>query len=331
MSTDMIQERTAIGIAQEINEIKEKVRDVAIRGAIEIGKRLQEAKSMVPYGEWGKWLAENVDYSERTAQDLMRIASEYGRKETQALSEIQNTTQAVMLLALDGIEREKFVQEHDMATISTRELEEEIRKLKEENAKQQLTIDELMGCTPAAAAEEAPLNVVDQGELEAAKEHAKQLMQQLEEAEKNLAEANGRVVEAEKRRAEDAQRERVSAGKAAEELKAAKAATQEAKQKAEAQAKQLKRMEEELEAARAQVRTVEVLPGDVEAELNRLRGQAARSTAESELRAAFDGFKNAFEYLMNKLGAAEEIDPEGVEKYRTAFSKAARTMAQRME
>lgn len=73
MNTDAIQLRTPMGIAQEINEIKEKVRDVAIRGAIEIGKRLQEAKSMVPYGEWGKWLAENVDYSERTAQDLMQI------------------------------------------------------------------------------------------------------------------------------------------------------------------------------------------------------------------------------------------------------------------
>ena len=131
-------------IAQEINQIKAEVRDTAIRGAIEIGKRLLEAKSMVPYGSWGKWLEDNVAYSERTAQDLMRIAKEYGRKETQALSEIQNKEQAVLLLALDADERDRFVQEHDMASMSTRQLEEELAQIKAERDKAQLTIEELM-------------------------------------------------------------------------------------------------------------------------------------------------------------------------------------------
>jgi hypothetical protein len=76
--------------AEEINLIKEETGRAIMRGLIEIGNRLLEAKSLVPYGEWEQWLENNVSYSVRSAQDLMRIAKEYGRKETQALAEIQN-------------------------------------------------------------------------------------------------------------------------------------------------------------------------------------------------------------------------------------------------
>ncbi len=45
--------RTIDTIAAEINGIKEQVRATVVSGAIEIGRRLKEAKSLVPYGEWG--------------------------------------------------------------------------------------------------------------------------------------------------------------------------------------------------------------------------------------------------------------------------------------
>jgi len=44
---------------------------------IEIGKRLNQAKELVPHGEWGKWLEEKVEFTQRTAQKFMRIAKEY--------------------------------------------------------------------------------------------------------------------------------------------------------------------------------------------------------------------------------------------------------------
>ena len=43
-------------VAAEINTIKETARKVMITSAIMIGGKLAEAKSMVPHGEWGKWL-----------------------------------------------------------------------------------------------------------------------------------------------------------------------------------------------------------------------------------------------------------------------------------
>lgn len=73
--------RTCEVIATEINAIKEQARAMLVSSAIEIGKRLAEAKELVPFGSWGKWLEENVSYSERTAQNLMRCWEEYGKRE----------------------------------------------------------------------------------------------------------------------------------------------------------------------------------------------------------------------------------------------------------
>lgn len=305
--------RDAATIAGEINAIKQEVRETAIRGTIEIGKRLIEAKSLVPYGQWGKWLEENVDYSERTAQDAMRIAMEYGKRETQALAEIQNTTQAVLLLALSSAERDRFVQEHDMKTISTRELEDEIKQLKAEKEKQQLTIEELMGQLETAPAQQ-----------EEKPDRTAELEQQLAEAQKQLSEA-------EKRRMNELNAEQEKTKKASAEASKLRTDLAEARKQTEVKEKQLLRTEEELTEARKAVQTVEVVPEAVEKELEALRKKAASSGAEIEMRAAFDGLKAAFERLMDKLEEAEETDGDTALKYRGAFHRAMLTMAERVK
>ncbi|WP_019850111.1 DUF3102 domain-containing protein, partial [Desulfitobacterium sp. PCE1] len=75
---DLSIERTPLLIAAEINTIKHQVSKVLLFSAIEIGCRLAEAKSLIPYGEWGKWLEESVSYSQRTANNLIRLFEEYG-------------------------------------------------------------------------------------------------------------------------------------------------------------------------------------------------------------------------------------------------------------
>jgi hypothetical protein len=44
---------------------------ILLTNAIEIGRRLKEAKELVPHGEWGKWLEELVSYSQRMADKLI--------------------------------------------------------------------------------------------------------------------------------------------------------------------------------------------------------------------------------------------------------------------
>ena len=64
-------------LAGEINFIKEQAREaiqqMAFRSAVEIGRRLVEAKEQVAHGEWGAWLEENVQYSQDTATRFMNI------------------------------------------------------------------------------------------------------------------------------------------------------------------------------------------------------------------------------------------------------------------
>lgn len=136
--------RTADTIATEINTIKRQTQKIMLASSIEIGKRLTEAKDMIDHGAWGKWLQDNVNYSERTAQNLMRVYDQYGDKfgmtEMDGLFasgapnvfEELSYTQALALLSLPtDAEREEFVKENDVASMSTRELQEAIKARKE--------------------------------------------------------------------------------------------------------------------------------------------------------------------------------------------------------
>lgn len=136
--------RTADTIATEINTIKRQTQKIMLASSIEIGKRLTEAKDMIDHGAWGKWLQNNVNYSERTAQNLMRVYDQYGDKfgmtEMDSLFasgapnvfEELSYTQALALLSLPtDAEREEFVKENDVASMSTRELQEAIKARKE--------------------------------------------------------------------------------------------------------------------------------------------------------------------------------------------------------
>lgn len=136
-------------IASEINSIKEQTQKIFLLSSIEIGKRLVEAKQLVPHGEWGKWLEDSVNYSQRTAINLMKIYEEYGQDQLALEGEIHKSqaiaklsyTQAVALLSIPADEREEFIQEHDVEDMSTRELQKVIkekleleRKLKDSQA-----------------------------------------------------------------------------------------------------------------------------------------------------------------------------------------------------
>ena len=133
-----VAERTPEVIAAEIRYIDEETCKSILRGAVEIGQRLQEAKEMLAHGEWESWCRDNLDYSKSKAERFMRIAAKYGDEssayyvalaKTSALTDF-SITNALSLLSVPEEEVENFVEGHDISSISTRELEEEIKKLK---------------------------------------------------------------------------------------------------------------------------------------------------------------------------------------------------------
>lgn len=84
-------------LAVEIITFDRQAKITAVSCAIEIGERLLEAKDLVPHGEWGKWLKENVNYSQSTANNLMRLYKEYGNNQGSLFTTVTNS-QAIMNL-----------------------------------------------------------------------------------------------------------------------------------------------------------------------------------------------------------------------------------------
>ena len=320
--------RTIDTIAAEINGIKEQVRATVVSGAIEIGRRLKEAKSLVPYGEWGAWLERSVDYSERTAQNMMRIADEYGKTDPQALADL-SVTQAVLLLGVPAEERGAFLAENDVPSMSTRELQAQIEALREEKKKMQLTIDEL---TDELVALQGDVGMMTD-RAERAEQELERYRQESESraarAAEELANARSELHEAEKRHlaAMEVEAGKVKAGH--EEREKLKKDRDEKQRQVEALERKLTRMSEELEESRNKAQTMETVPSVVREELERLRAQAGRTEAEGELRAAFNALRDAFIRLRDGLdGAGAGVDKP---RFRAAFVTALRLMADQME
>lgn len=131
-----LQKRPLETIENEINFYKQQT---AI-GIIEIGKRLVEAKSQLPYGKWGNWLKEKVDFSDKTAQKFMKCAKEF--KDSNTYSNL-GKSKIFALLDLPLDDREEFVSTShevngEIKTIdemSARELQQAIKEKKEAELK----------------------------------------------------------------------------------------------------------------------------------------------------------------------------------------------------
>lgn len=317
-------ERRPEEIAESINRIKAEVREKMLEGSIRIGRELKAAKSKVPYGEWGEWLEKNVDYSTRTAQNLMRIADEYGRKRTEAMEGL-SITQAVLLLGLPAGERAEFVESHDMETISTDELKKQIQQLNAEKAKMQMTIDGLMEDVAAASEqvvqqEYAKAQAEAEAQAEALAQEVRHLERQLEEARKSgEAEAEAARLRTELEKAQ--QEARMAATKAAAD-----------RDKLQGVERVNRRLEEELEAERSRKpEVVKETPPEVLERLKRLEAEAGRGKEETALRTMYEGLLESAEAMRRRLLKAKETEPETAAKLGAAFGGALRKMAEMME
>lgn len=95
------QERTAM-TGRDIETITSEILDAKRAGGeaiLTIGQRLTEAKAVLGHGEWLPWLTERVEFSERTAQNFMRLAREWSNPQT--LADL-GASKALTLLALAG-------------------------------------------------------------------------------------------------------------------------------------------------------------------------------------------------------------------------------------
>lgn len=105
--------RTPEIIGEEIRSLVSMANRTTLWFALEIGRRLTEAKALVGHGGWLGFLKDHTEFSERKAQDLMRVYRAYGGQSSLFGTELANPqafadldyTKAVALLAQQTCER----------------------------------------------------------------------------------------------------------------------------------------------------------------------------------------------------------------------------------
>lgn len=227
----MTAQRDIQTVTVEINVLHRQAQEMALSYAIQIGQRLKEAKAMLPHGEWGRWLETEVPFKPSTAQNFMRIFEEYGSNQTSLFGDAKSQTignlpytKALKLLAIGDVdEREAFIEENDVANMSTRELEKAIRErdearqeadlLKKRSEFQRVQIDKQFETENQLKKQLAELNAANVPSEELEVERAK-----VAAAEKAAADANAALQAAKEAEA----KAKESAKKAKADLKALK-------------------------------------------------------------------------------------------------------------
>jgi len=287
-------------IALEINSIKEQTQKIFLLSSIEIGKRLVEVKKLVPHGQWGKWLEDSVNYSQRTANNLMKIYEEYGQNqlalegeinESQAIAKL-NYTQAVALLSIPSDEREDFINEHDLESMSTRELQEAIKEKKELEKKLQIS------------EEKAKL---EKEEKEKIQKQFKTMEEQAKKHDDKIKELNGQLEDAESKGDEE------EINRLTFSLQSSKESLEKSKERIKALENQLK--EKPLEASAI----VEQVPKEIQEELETLRKQVSSKTSNDNIakfKYCFESLVKGFDEILVTLNGID--DQESSEKLKMA-------------
>ena len=104
---------------------------------LQLGRVFCEAKQLVEHGKWMDWVKDNTGFSTRTAQQFMQAYTRFGSNEK--ARQIGDRSKLVKMLSLPAGTEDDFLENNDVSDMSTREVEEAVRRVREE---MQAEIDE---------------------------------------------------------------------------------------------------------------------------------------------------------------------------------------------
>lgn len=297
-------------IKTEINTLYQTALRSELSYAIQLGRKLTEAKQLVDHGEWGNWIKDNLPFSQDKATMMMKIYDAYGANQESLFGDVNSETfrnlgisQAFALLSVPENEREEFVKEHDVESMSVRELKKAIeerdaavsaqKKLEEDNKMLRDSNRDLnMKAQQVTNLQTEAAKAVDKAKkAESAREDAEK---KLQDARAALADAKANPVISEEKRREI--REEAHA-EAQAEIAAAEAGREAAEQKAEDLRKQLA-------TASPDMTTFKIYFTQLQEDQNRLHGlllkirNTDQETAEKlskAIMAAVDAFRKKVE------------------------------------
>ena len=320
--------RTLESVAAEIRSYTWSM----LTNIIEIGRRLCEAKEMLPHGEFMNWCTENFGYSKSQTNNFMRLYEAYGSEQNSMFgAELNrqtfgtlNYSKALALLALPSAEeREAFIEENNVDEMTTRELQQAIREKQEaeralgdekkqrEQAEDLLkTQDQMLAEAKAQIAELAKLNkelenrphevavetVRDEEAIAAAAKEAR---------EKAEAEAVKQQNKMNREHDKTLKELHQKLAEAKEKLEQAEKAEKEAKGAGEGAAEKVRAAQKEAEALRAQ--------------LEEARKQLKASDSDvTAFGIRFNSMQSEFGYLIAEYRKVEARDPETADKLHEA-------------
>ncbi|WP_299032416.1 DUF3102 domain-containing protein [uncultured Anaerococcus sp.] len=117
-----------VSLDQIVSEIK-FFENQAVVSYWEIGKRLNQAKEQVGHGNWLNRVKDNLGYSERTTQQLIKVSNSFSNPKT--ISDLNFSKVLALTSIKDEEERDDFIEKHDVESLTTRQLQEEIKEYKE--------------------------------------------------------------------------------------------------------------------------------------------------------------------------------------------------------
>ena len=319
--------RSVETVTLEIRTLQHQAQQMLLSYAIEIGRRLVEVKSLLPHGQWGDYIKEQVGYSQSTANNLMRVFEEYGAPQqsmfgaganSQALGNL-SYTKALRLLAIPADEREAFAEEHHVEELSTRQLEQAIKERDEAKAAAQRAEADKRTAEQARAKMAEDMGMLN-ASLASAQDAREQAMQDVARLEAELADLKAQPVDVavetvvdqaaiEKARAEAVAEMQAKLDKAKE----AAAKARDKQKQAEASVEILKRSMEEREKAEKKatmsgdkdLAQFEVFFNQAKEQGNQMRALLLKAR-EREDQTAAQGMEKALRALAEAIGRCAE-------------------------
>lgn len=303
--SELVEKKSPEVLAAEIRALTASM----LANIIEIGRRMCQAKEILPHGQFGEWVKTKTGYSQSTANNFMKLFQEYGAPQESLFgAEVNSQTfgnlpysKALALLAVPAEEREDFVRDNHVEEMSTRELQQAIKE-RDELRRQ---LDE-----ERAAAEGASLRISELEEkLDASGKEAARQKTEAEKAKEKLEALMNAPVEVAIQAADPEEVQRAveeALRKAKEEHKAELDAMAEKAKKADAERDRLKK-----KLAKIQSEAATADGGEARREVERLKKELAMA---DPVVAEFKGLFEQASGLVAKLLGLVACAPEDKQK-----------------
>lgn len=330
--TQSVSGREVDQLAREIQYYWRKGQAAVLDCAIEIGRRLTDAKGMLPHGEFGKWVDESFEFSHSSANTFMKLFDEYGADQLTlfgAVTESQTFanlpySKALALLAVPREEREDFAKEVGAEELSVRELKKAIEDRKAAEARERELEDKLAAAEIAKAAAEALAKEADESRAKVEKLEAD--LKKRRESELKLkdklkaAESNPKIPEDVLTKLKEEAEAEAKAAQGAEIEKKVAEARAEAGKGTEEILKQLEEAKAAQEAAESAQAQAEAIAKEATANLTEAQKKLKMaSPTVTEFKALFEQVQEIVKKMRAKIEVVRTEDPETATRLEAAM------------